>query len=146
MKIGIIGAMEEEVTLLRDKIENRQTLSLGGCEIYTGQLNGVDVALLKSGIGKVAAALGATLLLERCKPDVIVNTGSAGSLAPTLKVGDIVKTTVFVKDLNDFATVNATYEAFFTEHNATFPARSCVEVARLPKDVKIEIEAIAVRR
>ena len=63
-----------------------------------------------------------------------------------LKVGDIVKTTVFVKDLNDFATVNATYEAFFTEHNATFPARSCVEVARLPKDVKIEIEAIAVRR
>ncbi|MEG6128603.1 5'-methylthioadenosine/S-adenosylhomocysteine nucleosidase [Enterobacter asburiae] len=90
MKIGIIGAMEEEVTLLRDKIENRQTLSLGGCEIYTGKLNGVDVALLKSGIGKVAAALGATLLLERCKPDVIVNTGSAGGLAPTLKVGDIV--------------------------------------------------------
>ena len=49
MKIGIIGAMEEEVTLLRDKIENRQTISLGGCEIYTGQLHGVDVALLKSG-------------------------------------------------------------------------------------------------
>ena len=65
--------------------------------------------------------------------------------AAGLTVGDIVKTTVFVKDLNDFATVNATYEAFFTEHNATFPARSCVEVARLPKDVKIEIEAIAVR-
>ena len=38
----------------------------------------------------MAAALGATLLLERCKPDVIVNTGSAGGLAPTLKVGDIV--------------------------------------------------------
>ncbi|EEY4099110.1 5'-methylthioadenosine/S-adenosylhomocysteine nucleosidase, partial [Escherichia coli] len=55
MKIGIIGAMEEEVTLLRDKIENRQTISLGGCEIYTGQLNGTEVALLKSGIGKVAA-------------------------------------------------------------------------------------------
>ena len=78
MKIGIIGAMEEEVTLLRDKIENRQTISLGGCEIYTGQLNGTEVALLKSGIGKVAAALGATLLLEHCKPDVIINTGSAG--------------------------------------------------------------------
>ncbi len=67
-------------------------------------------------------------------------------LAAGLQVGDIVKTTVFVKDLNDFATVNATYEAFFTEHQASFPARSCVEVARLPKDVKIEIEAIAVRR
>ncbi|MCE1848695.1 2-iminobutanoate/2-iminopropanoate deaminase, partial [Enterobacter hormaechei] len=63
-----------------------------------------------------------------------------------LTVGDIVKTTVFVKDLNDFGTVNATYEAFFKEHNASFPARSCVEVARLPKDVKIEIEAIAIRK
>ncbi len=50
MKIGIIGAMEEEVTLLRDKIENRQTITIGGSEIYTGQLHGVDVALLKSGI------------------------------------------------------------------------------------------------
>lgn len=66
--------------------------------------------------------------------------------AAGLKVGDIVKMTVFVKDLNDFATVNAAYEAFFTEHQASFPARSCVEVARLPKDVSIEIEAIAVRR
>ncbi|RWR01472.1 endoribonuclease L-PSP [[Pantoea] beijingensis] len=65
--------------------------------------------------------------------------------AAGLKVADIVKTTVFVKDLNDFASVNATYDAFFTEHQASFPARSCVEVARLPKDVKIEIEAIAIR-
>lgn len=66
--------------------------------------------------------------------------------ASGLKASDIVKTTVFVKDLNDFAIVNAAYEAFFTENGAPFPARSCVEVARLPKDVKIEIEAIAVRR
>ncbi len=58
MKIGIIGAMEEEVTLLRDKIENRQTISLGGCEIYTGQLNETEVALLKSGIGKSRCGAG----------------------------------------------------------------------------------------
>jgi adenosylhomocysteine nucleosidase len=90
MKAGIIGAMEQEVTLLRDKIENRQTLTLAGCEIYTGTLNGVEVALLKSGIGKVSAALGTTLLLQLCKPDFIINTGSAGGLAPSLKVGDIV--------------------------------------------------------
>lgn len=62
-----------------------------------------------------------------------------------LSVKNIVKTTVFVKDLNDFATINAAYEQFFTEHEAPFPARSCVEVARLPKDVGIEIEAIALR-
>ena len=64
-----------------------------------------------------------------------------------LTVGDIVKTTVFVKDLNDFAAVNAEYENFFKENNhPNFPARSCVEVARLPKDVGVEIEAIAVRK
>ena len=90
MKAGIIGAMEEEVTLLRDKIENRQTITVAGLEMYTGTLNGTDVALLKSGIGKVSAAMGAALLLEHCKPDLIINTGSAGGLAPGLNVGNIV--------------------------------------------------------
>lgn len=67
--------------------------------------------------------------------------------AAGLKVSDIVKTTVFVNDLNEFAIINKNYEAFFTKHSTPpFPARSCVEVSRLPKDVKIEIEAIAVRR
>ncbi|QLB21335.1 reactive intermediate/imine deaminase [Vespertiliibacter pulmonis] len=64
-----------------------------------------------------------------------------------LTVADIVKTTVFVKDLADFARVNAEYELFFRENaHPSFPARSCVEVARLPKDVGVEIEAIAVRK
>jgi 2-iminobutanoate/2-iminopropanoate deaminase len=62
-----------------------------------------------------------------------------------LEAGNIVKTTVFVKDLNDFTRVNAAYECFFKQHDAPFPARSCVEVARLPLDAKVEIEVIAVR-
>jgi 2-iminobutanoate/2-iminopropanoate deaminase len=53
----------------------------------------------------------------------------------------VVKTTVFISDMNDFATVNAVYAELFGD---TKPARSCVQAARLPKDVKIEIEAIAV--
>ena len=52
----------------------------------------------------------------------------------------VVKTTVFIKDMNDFGKINGIYKDFFT---SDFPARSCVEVARLPKDVLIEIEAIA---
>lgn len=52
----------------------------------------------------------------------------------------VVKTTVFIKDMNDFAAINAIYAQYFTE---PFPARSCVEVARLPKDVKLECEVIA---
>ncbi len=54
---------------------------------------------------------------------------------------NVVKTTVFISDMNDFAAVNGVYAELFGE---TKPARSCVEVSRLPKDVKIEIEAIAV--
>ena len=62
-----------------------------------------------------------------------------------LDANNIVKTTVFVKDLNDFARVNEAYEGFFNNHDAPFPARSCVEVARLPLDAKVEIEVIASR-
>lgn len=53
----------------------------------------------------------------------------------------VVKTTVFLKDMNDFAAVNAIYAQYFTKE---FPARACVEVARLPKDALVEVEAIAV--
>ena len=55
---------------------------------------------------------------------------------------DVVKTTIFLKDMDDFAAVNDVYSEFFAE---PYPARSTVQVARLPKDVRVEIEAIAVR-
>jgi 2-iminobutanoate/2-iminopropanoate deaminase len=55
---------------------------------------------------------------------------------------NVVKTTVFLKDMNDFAAVNAVYARYFDEETA--PARACVEVARLPKDVRVEIDCIAV--
>ena len=55
---------------------------------------------------------------------------------------DVVKTTIFLKDLGDFAEVNAAYATFFPENP---PARACVQVAKLPKDGRVEIEAIAVK-
>jgi len=58
-----------------------------------------------------------------------------------LTMDSVVKTTVFLKDMNDFAAMNGVYAAFFTEGN--YPARSAVEVARLPKDALVEIEVIA---
>lgn len=61
--------------------------------------------------------------------------------AANSSLSDVVKTTVFIKDMNDFAALNAVYAEMFGD---TKPARSCVEVARLPKDVKVEIECIAV--
>lgn len=62
--------------------------------------------------------------------------------ASGLSMDNIVKTSVFIKDMNDFAKVNEVYATFF---ESDFPARSCVEVARLPKDVLIEVEVIAAR-
>lgn len=55
----------------------------------------------------------------------------------------VIKATVFIKDMNEFADVNEVYGTYFSDHK---PARSCVEVARLPKDVKVEIEVIALTK
>ena len=62
-------------------------------------------------------------------------------LASGAKLSDVIKTTVFIKDMNHFAAINEVYKKYFTDN---FPARSCVEVARLPKDVLVEIECVAV--
>ncbi|HFW3351980.1 TPA: Rid family detoxifying hydrolase [Salmonella enterica subsp. enterica serovar Eastbourne] len=60
-----------------------------------------------------------------------------------LTARNIVKVTIFLQDMNHFSEVNDVYERFFLENGAGFPARSCVQVARLPKDAGIEIEAVA---
>lgn len=90
VRIGIIGAMDEEVELLKASLDNREDHQVSGYHLYTGKLHGKDIVLLKSGIGKVNAAIGTTILLQMFKPDFIINTGSAGGFDPDLEVGDIV--------------------------------------------------------
>jgi len=90
MKIAIIGAMEEEVKLLRSKLDNPVTETHAGFEYYSGQINGTEIILLRSGIGKVNAAISTTILLNHYNPDYVINTGSAGGFHTDLEVGDIV--------------------------------------------------------
>lgn len=90
MRVGIIGAMEEEVKGLRVKMTNMTTLKKAGCEFYHGNLHGVDVVLLLCGIGKVAASVGTTIIIDQFEPDIIINTGSAGGLSTDLNVGDVI--------------------------------------------------------
>lgn len=90
MKIAIIGAMEEEVSLLRSQIQNLATENHGGFEYYLGQIGHLDIVLLRSGIGKVNAAISTALLIKLYEPDYVINTGSAGGFHPDLEVGDIV--------------------------------------------------------
>ncbi|MCK6264834.1 5'-methylthioadenosine/S-adenosylhomocysteine nucleosidase [Vibrio sp. ZSDE26] len=93
MKIGIIGAMEQEVSILKSAIINCKEINKAGCTFFSGQLEGVDVVVLQSGIGKVAAAIGTTILLDEYQPDVVINTGSAGGFDSTLNLGDVVIST-----------------------------------------------------
>ncbi|MCV6591205.1 MAG: 5'-methylthioadenosine/S-adenosylhomocysteine nucleosidase [Marinobacterium sp.] len=89
-KVGIIGAMDEEVGLLKASLEGREDCTIAGYELFTGTMHGHQVVLLKSGIGKVNAAIGTALLLQLFAPDCVINTGSAGGFDPALNVGDIV--------------------------------------------------------
>jgi adenosylhomocysteine nucleosidase len=93
VKIAIIGAMEEEVAILRNQIESKSTNTIANSEYTSGRLKGADVVLLRSGIGKVNAAMSTAVLLYHYQPDVVINTGSAGGLNPELQVGDIVIST-----------------------------------------------------
>lgn len=90
MKIAIIGAMEQEVELLRAAVSNPKTTTIANSEYTEGTYEGKEVVLLKSGIGKVNAAMSTTILLNEFKPDVVINTGSAGGFDETLEVGAIV--------------------------------------------------------
>ena len=88
--IGIIGAMEEEVAILKDQLTQLDEIHIAHVKFYRGQLNDHEVVLTQSGIGKVNVAISTTLLIHEFKPDVIVNTGSAGALDGELNVGDVV--------------------------------------------------------
>ncbi|WP_432358482.1 5'-methylthioadenosine/S-adenosylhomocysteine nucleosidase [Sporosarcina sp. UB5] len=90
MKIAIIGAMEQEVEILRGKIEDSSIDTVAGCEFIKGKIAQHDIVLVKSGIGKVNAAIATTLLIQRFTPDVVLNTGSAGGFKQSLEVGTVV--------------------------------------------------------
>lgn len=93
MKLGIIGAMDEEIERLRSAMHYRSEHQTGGCTFYTGTMGKVDVVLVKSGIGKVNAAIATTLLIQQYKPQYVMNCGSAGGFHKDLQVGDIVIST-----------------------------------------------------
>ncbi|HIW06436.1 MAG TPA: 5'-methylthioadenosine/adenosylhomocysteine nucleosidase [Candidatus Ignatzschineria merdigallinarum] len=90
MMIGIIGAMEQEVTLLASMITNPQETQIAGVRFIEGSLENQSVVLLRSGVGKVQAAMATTLLHEHFKPTTVINIGSAGGLISGMEIGDII--------------------------------------------------------
>ena len=90
MKVGILGAMDQEIALLKKQINVTDTYKFAHLEYYVGNLHGVEIVLVKCGIGKVAASVATTVMIDRFAPDYVVNTGSAGGFDAELDIGDVV--------------------------------------------------------
>lgn len=113
--------MEEEVELLRAALNDTKVVSMASSEYTTGTYAGKEIVLLKSGIGKVNAAMSTTILLHEFKPDVVINTGSAGGFDEALEVGAVVisdevrhhdvDVTIFGYEMGQMAQMPAAYKA-----------------------------------
>ena len=93
MIIGIIGAMEEEVSILKEDMEIEETVSYASMDFCKGKLCGKDVVIVRSGIGKVNAGICAQILVDKFNVNMLINTGIAGSLDAQIDIGDMVIST-----------------------------------------------------
>lgn len=89
-KLGIIAAMEEELEIIKNALEDQTQVDAAHMSFYTGTVHEQDLVIVQSGIGKVNAAMAAVILVEKFGVDAIINTGSAGALAAELEQGDLV--------------------------------------------------------
>ena len=97
MTIGIIGAMEEEVAVLKQEMNIEETVDYASMRFCKGTLCGKNVVIVRSGIGKVNAAICAQVLVDRFNVDILINTGIAGSLDAAIDIGDMVISTDLVE-------------------------------------------------
>ncbi len=88
--IAIIGAMDEEIDVIKDKMDKVVVKEIANITFYRGELSGKDIVLMKSLIGKVSSGMSTTILCENFKPDFMINIGSAGGLLENAVVGDVV--------------------------------------------------------
>ena len=93
---GILGAMPAEVDTLTDKLVNRTSNTFLGIQFTTGELEDRRVVIASTGVGKVNAAMTATLLLDHFHPSEVIFTGIAGGINPELNPGDIVSSRSYV--------------------------------------------------
>lgn len=109
MTIGIIGAMDEEIALLLENMTEKNEQVIANTLFVQGKLSDKNVVLLKSGIGKVNAAMATTIMHEHYSPRYVINTGSAGGFSEGLEVGDIVISSKVVHHDVDVTAFNYDY-------------------------------------
>ncbi len=91
--LGIIGAMDEEVSKLKEVMKDVEIMTKASMDFYKGAMDGKDVVVVRSGIGKVNAGICTQILVDEYGVDAVVNTGIAGSLNAAIDIGDIVLST-----------------------------------------------------
>jgi len=128
MTIAIVAAMHEELAALLAQMPDEQRVRVAGRDFWVGHLQGQPVVAVLSRIGKVAAALTATVLLERFQVRAIVFTGVAGGLAPGVQVGDVVVATKLLQHDLDASPIFPKYEVPLTGH-ARFAADTAISDA-----------------
>ena len=100
--LGIIGAMEEEVEILKEEMDIKETIEVAGMTFYSGKLYDKKVVLVRSGVGKVNMATCTQILVDKFNVTALLNSGVAGTMDPELNQGDIVISTDAVQ--HDFDT------------------------------------------
>lgn len=131
--IGIIGAMEVEVAILREAMQNPKTQRISGMDFICGQLCGKDVVLAQSGIGKVFAAICAQTMILKFGVTELVNSGVSGTLTHDLHIGDVAISTACVQHDMDTSPIGDPVGML-----------SGINIVDLPADEKIAAEFDAV--
>lgn len=114
-RIGIIGAMDSEVANLITRMEGATEQTIAGRRFVCGRLSGKETVVVQSGIGKVAAAITAQLLIDRFEVDTLLNTGMAGGLDARLEVKDLVVATAALQHDFDLTAFGHTKGFLFGE-------------------------------
>lgn len=126
MRIAIITAMEEEMAPFRSQSQITARTQVGKVILEEAIYQGQSLILVESGIGKVNAAMAATLVIERYKPDVIINSGSSGAFAAGLDIGDVIVATQYV-----YGDVDATCFGYEPGQVPQMPAKYDLDAAWL---------------
>ena len=121
-KIGIIGAMDEEVKQLKDKMSGVQVKTKASMDFYSGSIDGKEVVVVRSGIGKVNAAICTQILIDEFLVETVINTGIAGSLKAEINIGDIVLSTDAVQHDMDVTSFGHEYGVIPRMETSIFPA------------------------
>ncbi len=143
MKIGIIGALDEEINLLKKELNTAKECKIAGQNFISGTLKNHDVIILRCGVGKVNAAIGTTLLNHLYHPKFIINVGSAGGISSSLNIGDIIiSTEVSYHDVDltafgyEFGQASQMPKSYKPDSKLVKMAKNC---AKYMKDQKVYI-------